>query len=73
MDGGDLESCDRVRQGLAGLRATRGVCKQQFDHTSIIKTILTRFPGGWLRVVVDFGEEPAWIVTAVVHDNDPRG
>jgi phospholipase C len=23
--------------------ATRGVCKQQFDHTSIIKTILTRF------------------------------
>lgn len=23
--------------------ATRGVCRQQFDHTSIIKTILTRF------------------------------
>jgi phospholipase C len=23
--------------------ATQGVCKQQFDHTSIIKTILTRF------------------------------
>jgi hypothetical protein len=31
------------------------------------------FPGGWLRVVVDFSEEPAWIVTAVVQDNDPRG
>jgi hypothetical protein len=31
------------------------------------------FPGGWLRVVVDYGEEPAWIVTAVVQDNDPRG
>jgi hypothetical protein len=31
------------------------------------------YPGGWLRVVVDFSEEPAWIVTAVVQDNDPRG
>ena len=31
------------------------------------------FPDGWLRVVVDYGEEPAWIVTAVVQDNDPRG
>jgi len=31
------------------------------------------FPGGWLRVVVDFSEDPAWIVTAVVQDNDPRG
>lgn len=31
------------------------------------------FPGSWLRVVVDFSEEPAWIVTAVVQDNDPRG
>jgi hypothetical protein len=30
-------------------------------------------PRGWLRVVVDYGEEPAWIVTAVVQDNDPRG
>jgi hypothetical protein len=30
------------------------------------------FPDGWLRVVVDFSEEPAWIVTAVVQDNDPR-
>jgi len=31
------------------------------------------YPGGWLRVAVDFGEEPAWIVTAVIQDNDPRG
>ena len=30
-------------------------------------------PGRWLRVVVDFSEDPAWIVTAVVQDNDPRG
>lgn len=30
-------------------------------------------PGRWLRVVVDFGEDPAWVVTAVVQDNDPRG
>ena len=29
-------------------------------------------PGRWLRVVVDFTEDPAWIVTAVVQDNDPR-
>ncbi|MGH2954921.1 MAG: hypothetical protein ACRDK9_13085 [Solirubrobacterales bacterium] len=26
----------------------------------------------WLRVVVDFNETPAWIVTAAVQDNDPR-
>jgi hypothetical protein len=26
----------------------------------------------WLRVVVDFNDEPAWIVTAFVQDNDPR-
>jgi hypothetical protein len=31
------------------------------------------FPDGWLRVVVDYSEEPAWIVTAVVQVNDPRG
>jgi hypothetical protein len=30
-------------------------------------------PGGWLRVVVDFSEEPACVVTAVAQDNDPRG
>lgn len=30
-------------------------------------------PGRWLRVVVDFSEDPAWVVTAVVQDNDPRG
>jgi hypothetical protein len=29
-------------------------------------------PGRWLRVVVDFNEEPAWIVTAFVEDQDPR-
>ena len=28
-------------------------------------------PGRWLRVVVDFSEDPAWVVTAVVQDNDP--
>jgi hypothetical protein len=27
----------------------------------------------WLRVVVGFNEDPAWVVTAVVQDNDPRG
>lgn len=27
----------------------------------------------WLRVVVDFGEEPAWVVTALVQSNPPRG
>lgn len=26
----------------------------------------------WLRVVVDFDETPAWVVTAAVQDNDPR-
>ena len=26
----------------------------------------------WLRVVVDFDQEPAWVVTAVVQDNAPR-
>ena len=30
-------------------------------------------PGNWLRVVVDFSQEPAWVVTAVIQDNDPRG
>lgn len=30
-------------------------------------------PGRWLRVVVDFSEDSAWVVTAVVQDNDPRG
>lgn len=29
-------------------------------------------PGRWLRVVVDFNEVPAWIVTVLVQDNDPR-
>jgi hypothetical protein len=26
----------------------------------------------WLRVVVDFSDDPGWIVTAVVQKNDPR-
>ena len=26
----------------------------------------------WLRVVVDFGSEPAWVVTVTVQDSDPR-
>ena len=29
-------------------------------------------PGRWLRVVVDFNDIPAWIVTVLVQDNDPR-
>lgn len=29
-------------------------------------------PGRWLRVVVDFNDVPAWIVTVLVQDNDPR-
>ena len=28
--------------------------------------------GRWLRVVVDFNEEPAWIVTALDQESDPR-
>ena len=30
-------------------------------------------PGRWLRVVVDFSDDPGWIVTVLVQDNDPRG
>jgi hypothetical protein len=29
-------------------------------------------PNRWLRVVVDFNDHPAWIVTAFVQRNDPR-
>lgn len=29
-------------------------------------------PGRWLRVVVDFNDVPAWVVTALVQDSDPR-
>lgn len=29
-------------------------------------------PSRWLRVVVDFNEEPAWVVTVVVQDDNPR-
>jgi hypothetical protein len=28
--------------------------------------------GRWLRVVVDFSEDPGWVVTAFVEDRDPR-
>jgi hypothetical protein len=28
--------------------------------------------GQWVRVVVDFNDQPAWVVTALVQDNDPR-
>jgi len=27
--------------------------------------------GGWLRIVVDFNEQPAWVVTALVQDFEP--
>jgi hypothetical protein len=30
-------------------------------------------PNRWLRVVVDFSEELAWVVTALVQSNPPRG
>lgn len=26
----------------------------------------------WLRVVVDFNDKPAWVVTALVQNNPPR-
>ncbi len=29
-------------------------------------------PNRWLRVVVDFNDSPAWVVTATVQSNDPR-
>jgi hypothetical protein len=30
-------------------------------------------PRRWLRVVVDFNDDPAWVVTALVQENPPRG
>lgn len=30
-------------------------------------------PRRWLRVVVDFNDEPAWVVTALAQNNPPRG
>jgi hypothetical protein len=30
-------------------------------------------PKRWLRVVVDFNESPAFVVTAFVQDNEPEG
>jgi hypothetical protein len=29
-------------------------------------------PERWLRVVVDFNDVPAWVVTAVIENGDPR-
>jgi hypothetical protein len=29
-------------------------------------------PGRWMRVVVDFNQDPGWIVTVLVQDDDPR-
>jgi hypothetical protein len=29
-------------------------------------------PQRWLRVVVDFNDQPAWVVTALVQKNQPR-
>ncbi len=29
-------------------------------------------PRRWLRVVVDFNDVPAWVVTALVQENPPR-
>ena len=29
-------------------------------------------PGQWLRVVVDFADDPAWVVTALIQRTDPR-
>jgi hypothetical protein len=29
-------------------------------------------PGRWLRVIVDFNDVPAWVVTAFVQDHNPR-
>lgn len=29
-------------------------------------------PKRWLRVVVDFNDEPGWVVTVLVQDDDPR-
>jgi hypothetical protein len=26
----------------------------------------------WLRVVIDFSEDPAWVVTALIQRHDPR-
>jgi hypothetical protein len=29
-------------------------------------------PGRWMRVVVDFNDEPGWVVTVLIQDDDPR-
>ena len=30
-----------------------------------------RGPSRWLRVIVDFADEPGWIITAFGHSEDP--
>jgi hypothetical protein len=29
-------------------------------------------PGRWMRVVVDFNDDPGWVVTVLIQDDDPR-
>jgi hypothetical protein len=29
-------------------------------------------PERWMRVVVDFNEDPGWVVTVLIQDDDPR-
>jgi hypothetical protein len=29
-------------------------------------------PGRWMRVVLDFNDDPGWVVTVLVQDDDPR-
>jgi hypothetical protein len=71
-----------LRGGLAGLRAFDAILDTVArPDLHVLDPIADRerfysersSSGTWLRVVVDFSEEPAWIVTAVVQDNDPRG
>jgi phospholipase C len=45
----------RVPALLVGPRVTRQVCHQQFDHTSIIKTILTRFAANPEQAIANMG------------------
>ncbi len=45
----------RVPALLVGPRVTRHVCHEQFDHTSIIKTILTRFAARPEQAIANMG------------------
>jgi hypothetical protein len=40
-------------------------CRERFYRRDLA-------PGRWLRVVVDFSEEPAFVITAIVQNNDPQ-